>query len=163
MIPTFAGFNMGLSAPAAPIMDHYTATGQFVITNYDSSLVYTTALVGGSGTATLNTSNGVYTLSSTTARFSISAGYSASSPQSAVDFMERTPYTATQGYPDVSYIHAPPAHGINIPNVIGARWLYCTQFAPPLEQECGHQEGTMVKASTPAGYTDSYGEWWRVS
>ena len=163
MIPTFAGFNMGLSAPAAPIMDHHTATGQFIITNYSSSLVYTTALVSGGGTATLNTGTGVYTLSSTTARFSITVGYSGSSPQSAADFMERRPYTATQGYPDVSYIHPPPAHGVNIPNVIGARWLYCNQFDPPLEQECGHQEGTMVKAGTPAGYTDSYGEWWKVS
>ena len=163
MIPTCAGFNIGLSAPAAPIMDHYTATGQFVITNYDSSLVYTTALISGSGTATLNTSTGVYTLSSTTARFSVKAGYSASAPQSAVDFMERTPYTATQGEADVSFIHAPPEHGVNIPNVIGARWLYCLQFPPPLELECGHQEGTMVKAATPSGYTDSYGEWWKVS
>lgn len=163
MIPTLVGLNVNLSAPTAPIMNHHTTTGQFVITNHNPSLVYTTALISGSGTATLNTGTGVYTLSSTTARFSISAGYSAGSPQSAVDFMQRTPYTATQGPQDVGYLHGLPADAINIPNVIGARWLYCVDAGGGTGSECAHNEGYMIKASTPSGFTDSYGEWWKVS
>lgn len=75
-----------------PIMA-YVSTGVFSISNYDPTLTYTAALVGGSGTATLNASNGRYTLSSANARFSVIARLSINSPASNPDFMERKSYT----------------------------------------------------------------------
>lgn len=167
MIPTFAGFRGGLSAPAAPIMDHHTVTGQFKVTNYISTLAYTPTLISGSGTATLIDSvNGIFSLSSTTARFSVTAGYSVSAPQSVLgvtSFMQRTPYVAVEGPQEVGYLHALPPHGVNIPTTIGATWVICTDSGGGEGQECAHREGTMIKGSLPSGFTDSYGEWWRVT
>lgn len=162
MIPTFAGFNTGLSAPAAPVMDHHTATGQFIITNYDSSLVYTATLVSGTGSATLNTSTGVYTLSGANSRFSVTAGYAASAPQSDADFMERKAYTCTTtfNYYEHPYINATPGacHGAGA-GVCPGSWTVCTDSGG----FCGHNDLTATKNATPSGYTDSYNEWWRVS
>lgn len=76
MIPTFAGFNMGLSAPAAPQLS-YTAEGQFTITNYDSSLTY--AVVGATRTGNL--------LTSVTNGATITAAYSTGAPTSAASTM----------------------------------------------------------------------------
>ena len=76
MIPTFAGFRGGLSAPAAPQLS-YTADGQFTITNYNASLTY--AVVGATRTGNLLTgvSNGA----------TITAAYSVGAPTSAVSTM----------------------------------------------------------------------------
>ena len=76
MIPTFAGFNMGLSAPAAPQLS-YTAQGQFTITNYNASLTY--AVIGATRTGNLLTSvsNGA----------TITAAYSVGAPASAASTM----------------------------------------------------------------------------
>ena len=176
MIPTFAGFNMGLSAPAAPIMNHHTSAGQFVITNYDSNLSYTPILITGSGTATLNTGTGVYTLSNANARFSVSAGYSSGSPKSAVDYMERKSYTyspvttCVDNCASAYYWPAGNCPGPNCCNAFNNCWGgsvdgYCAADGTIC---CGGSRGqtcttTNVKDGTPSGYTDSYGEWWRVS
>lgn len=150
--------------PAKPTLNHHTTAGQFIITNYSPSLIYTATLVSGSGSATLNTSTGVYTLSSQNARFSVTAKYAAGTSESTAGYMERAQYTTTATNVDVSYIHGLPQHGVinyggySIP---GSRWTYCLEAS--YGGECPHQEGTNVKNATPSGYTDSYGEWWRVS
>jgi len=178
MIPTFAGFNMGLSAPAAPIMDHHTTIGQFVVTNYDSNLAYTPTFISGSGTATLIDSvNGVFSLSSTDARFSISSGYSQASPQSAVGYMERKKYTT---HPEPVYVdNCAPAYSWPSGNCPGPNCCnaYNNCWGGGVDGNCG-ADGTIccggsrgqsivgyndVKNGTPEGYTDSYGEWWRIS
>lgn len=90
------------SPPAAPIMA-YISTGVFEISNtITSDVTYNTALVSGSGTATASTVNNKirYTLSSTTARFSITAQWTAGGSPSAADYMERKPYSYT---PDTRY------------------------------------------------------------
>ena len=149
----------GRAIAVKPTLTHHTSTGQFRITNYDAAFTYNLSVNAGTATR----SSDIITLSAADSVCTVTARLPKSVSDSTAATAERKEYDATQGAADVSFIHAPPEHGISIPNVIGARWLYCTQFAPPLEGECGHQEGTMVKAGTPAGYTDSYGEWWRVS
>lgn len=152
----------GRAIAVKPTLTHHTTIGQFRITNYDqydSTVVFNLSVTA--GTATRSTD--IITLSAVDSICTVTARLPKSVSNSAAATAERKEYDATQGTADVSYIHAPPEHGVNIPNVIGARWLYCLQFPPPLELECGHQEGTMVKAATPSGYTDSYGEWWKVS
>lgn len=76
MIPTFAGFNMGLSPPESPTIS-YTAQGQFTITNYNASLTY--AVVGATRSSNLLTSvsNGA----------TITAAYASGAPTSAVSTM----------------------------------------------------------------------------
>lgn len=78
------------AAPAKPTVS-YVSTGLFSIQNYDSSLVYTTTLISGSGSATLNTSTGRYTLSNSPARFKVECSYAVGGPTSA-GYMERKPY-----------------------------------------------------------------------
>lgn len=176
MIPTFAGFNMGLSSPSAPIMNHYTTAGQFIITNYVSSLAYTATLITGGGAATLNTVTGVYTLSNVNARFSITAGYSPTAPQSTSAFMERKSYTYTpvttcvDNCASAYFWPAGNCPGPNCCNAFNNCWGggvdgYCAADGTIC---CGGSRGstcttTNVKDPTPSGYTDSYGEWWRVS
>lgn len=92
MITTLAGFRMGVLKPDPPIMAYYT-TGQFSISNYNSTLIYVATLITGSGTATLNTSTGIYSLSGADSRFSVVAKYGAGAPDSDPDFMERKAYT----------------------------------------------------------------------
>lgn len=176
MIPTLAGFNLGVSAPAAPIMDHHTATGQFIITNYNSSLVYTATLVSGSGTASLNTSTGVYTLSGANSRFSVTAAYGAGATQSTADFMERKAYTytpvttCTDNCASAYFWPAGNCPGPNCCNAFNNCWGGGVDGNCAADGTicCGGSRGqtcttTNVKNATPAGYTDSYGEWWRVS
>ena len=76
MIPTFAGFNMGLSSPPAPQLS-YTAQGQFTITNYNASFTY--AVIGATRTGNL--------LTSVTNGATITAAYSSGAPVSATSTM----------------------------------------------------------------------------
>lgn len=76
MIPTFAAFLLGLSAPSAPTLS-YTAQGQFTITNYNASLTY--AVVGATRTGNL--------LTSVTNGATITAAYSSGAPVSNVSTM----------------------------------------------------------------------------
>jgi hypothetical protein len=76
MIPTFAGFNTGLSAPAAPTLS-YTAQGQFTITNYNASLTYAVIGATRSGNLLTGVSNGA----------TITAAYSAGAPVSNASTM----------------------------------------------------------------------------
>jgi hypothetical protein len=94
MIATMAGFQVGVLKPDPPIMA-YVTTGQFSISNYNPTLIYVATLTTGSGTATLNTSTGIYSLSGANSRFSVLAKYGAGAPDSDLDFMERKQYEYT--------------------------------------------------------------------
>jgi len=182
MIATMAGFLGGLSTPNSPTMTH-TASGQFTINSYNSSLVYTPTLVSGSGTASLNTGTGVFTLSSTTARFMVTAGWSAGATQSGNGFMERTPYT----YTSVNQPYACGTHQCNCSTSWGSCGCGgCGGYPSPNGQSwgqcgcpgdmCWYNPGTTcqtctsycdnfvnVKNGTPSGYVDQHGEWSRVT
>lgn len=156
MIATAAGG--GRAVAAKPTLTHYTVTGQFQIINYDANLTYTLSVTAGTATRT----NGIITMSDPNSVCTVTARLPKSIADSSAATAERKAYTGVPGPADVSYVHPPPQHGvINYGSPIGARWTYCIEAS--YGGECPHQEGTNVKASTPAGYTDSYNEWWKVT
>ena len=159
-VPVFAAAAAsGRFTPPTPTLSH-TASGQFTITNYNPTYIYTFTNVSGGGSVT-NTA-GVLTGMPAISRWSIKA----TSPKSSVSvlaYMERKQYTTTPTNVDVSYIHTPPSHGIvnyGTNAVPGSRWMYCSDGQT---NESQHQEGTQVKNSTPSGYTDQYGEWFKTT
>lgn len=76
MIPTLVGLRGGLSAPTAPQLS-YTADGQFTITNYNASLVYTTTSATRSGNLISSVTNGA----------TINAAYGVGAPVSGSSLM----------------------------------------------------------------------------
>ena len=76
MIPTFAGFNMGLSTPAVPVLS-YTAQSTFTITDYNATLTYVVVGATRSGNQ----------LTSVTNNSTITAAYSSGAPVSAARTM----------------------------------------------------------------------------
>lgn len=76
MIPTLVGLRGGLSAPTAPQLS-YTADGQFTITNYNASLVYTTTGATRSGNLISSVTNGA----------TINAAYGVGAPVSGSSLM----------------------------------------------------------------------------
>ena len=81
------------SPPARPVMQ-YVSTGVFQITGYNSSLVYEAQFVNGSGSASLNTSNGRYTLNGVNSAFNVVARYGVGAPASEAGYMERKARTS---------------------------------------------------------------------
>lgn len=78
--------------PDAPIME-YVSTGVFEISNYDPELTYEAIFKTGSGgTAILNTSNGIYTLSGPNSGFDVVSRYASGTPGSSPGYMERKAY-----------------------------------------------------------------------
>lgn len=144
----------GRVAAPKPVLQH-TAAGQFTIQNYNSDLTYTIS----AGTR----SGAVITLPSANQSCTVTARGQKGTTESTAGTCERKSYTAAQGTPDVSFVHASPEHGVNIPSSIGSRWLYCRDF--PWGGESGHQEGVMVKDTSPSssGFVDQYGEWGKVT
>jgi hypothetical protein len=84
-----------LSSPPAKPRLNYFSTGKFIILGYDSSLVYEASLVSGSGTATLDTSTGIYTLSGANSAFNVVARYAVGALPSDAAYMERKAITQT--------------------------------------------------------------------
>ena len=159
-IAVFAAASAGGRAIAVkPTLTHHTTIGQFRITNYDATLTYNLSATAGTATR----SSDIITLSAVDTVCTVTARLPKSVSNSTAATAERKEYDATQGTADVSFLHGNPADGINVPNVIGARWLVCVDVGGGTGSENGHQEGPMVKAGTPSGYTDSYGEWWKVT
>lgn len=159
-IAVFAAASAGGRAIAVkPTLTHHTTIGQFRITNYDATLTYNLSATAGSATR----SSDIITLSAVDTVCTVTARLPKSVSNSTAATAERKEYDATQGGADVSFLHGNPADGINVPNVIGARWLVCVDVGGGTGSENGHQEGPMVKAGTPSGYTDSFGEWWKVT
>ena len=140
--------------PATPDLSH-TAYGQFTITNYDASLTY--AVTNGTRTGA------VITVPSVNSTMTVTSAYGSGAPTSGARSGERKAHRGTSSNVTVSYIHAPPAHGLsNVDGTPGSYFIRCNQFAPPLEGECGHQEGYNVLVNEP-GYTDQYGEWFKIT
>lgn len=110
--------------PVRPVMDWYS-TGRFEITNYDPSLVYETQFVSGSGSASLNTSTGVYTLSGANSAFNVIARYGPGAPASEAGYMERK--ARTQRYIKVGE----NCYGINC---VENRVPICNEGASPIIQ-----------------------------
>jgi hypothetical protein len=80
------------SPPNKPTMT-YVSTGVFAISQYDPTLFYEAIFKTGSGgTATLNTSNGRYTLSGANSGFDVVARYALNSLPSLPGYMERKSY-----------------------------------------------------------------------
>ena len=83
---TFAG------PPTKPTMS-YVSTGVFQISPYNPTLVYEAIFTTGSGgSATLNTSNGRYTLNGENSGFNVVARYATGAPSSLAGYMERKKY-----------------------------------------------------------------------
>lgn len=176
-ITTFVG------EPAKPTFAH-TAAGKFTIQNYDSNVVYTTTLVSGGGTA--SRSGAVITLSDVNARFSVSAGYAANAPQSALGFVERKAYTyhsENQPYACGSHQCNCRSEWANCGCECGGGGCGCYGNSSQSWGQCGCP-GTMcwynqrtvcdtctsycdnwvqVKDGTPSGYADAFGEWSKVA
>lgn len=134
--------------PTAPIVSHGPTAGTFVIDNYDASLRYviTNGTISGN-TITLGTGS---TISSTITAFT-QRGVVASSGK----FMERR--EITYSYVQVgtqpgscSYL---PASCNCCSNPSGGLCIFCSGGGPIYD---------WVKDGTPSGYTESYGEWWRI-
>lgn len=143
----------------APVMARGTGTGLFAISEYNPALVYTATNVSGGGTATLNTTTGVYTVSAANSRWSIVARYAPGLPASPQGFMERKAYTYTCNY-GPSYQHA----WINAtPGACGNDGTGDCGYCGNTGYNCQHQSGTNVKNSTPPTYNDSYSEWWKIT
>jgi hypothetical protein len=161
-VKTPGGWGQGTigQPPAAPVMKH-TATGKFTIQNYDATLAYTTVRVAGGGTA--SRSGAVVTLSDVNARFSITAGYAASSPQSGLGYFERKAYTYTDGgqscSPNCRPISGNCFNGTGScqgDGSCGADGTIC----------CGGSMGSTCTDNPdikdnygPQGYVDQFGEW----
>jgi len=84
----------GLGNPPAKPTLVYHSTGQFRITNYNSSFNYQTRFATGSSPTVpqLNTSTGIYTLGGANSGFFVSAAYAAGAPRSVEGYMERKAY-----------------------------------------------------------------------
>jgi hypothetical protein len=77
------------SPPAQPVLQ-WISGETFRIVEYNSSLVYQATLVSGSGTPSLNTSTGIYTISSSGAYyFNVTASYAVGALVSIPGFMEK--------------------------------------------------------------------------
>jgi hypothetical protein len=92
------------SPPAKPILNWHS-TGRFRIANYDSSLVYEASFVSPvvpydemptSGTASLDISTGIYTLSGANSSFNVVARYAVGALPSDISYMERKARTTKQ-------------------------------------------------------------------
>ena len=174
----FAGI-AGAPTLSAPIMG-YVTTGVFSVTNPVSGAVYTANLVSGSGTATWDATYNRFTLSAVDARFSVTVGWSPSSPQSAPDYMERARYqwtadTRTWGTCGGVWVggECTSAHSVTPPCGEGSgcgagcdnpSWC-CDSRTPAYYVEpytC--QTGGSAPVFIPlAGYIDSGAEWYKLS
>jgi hypothetical protein len=85
-----------LSSPPEKPTLNYFSTGKFIILGYDSSLIYEASPVSGSGTATLDASTGVYTLSGANSAFNVVARYAVGALPSDAAYMERKARTTVQ-------------------------------------------------------------------
>jgi len=176
-LSTFAG------PPSKPTMSFQNSTPQFSITNYSPSLVYAAIPSSGSGTATLNTSTGVYTISGGSSQyyFNVTARYAIGAPESLPGFMERKPYSFSCR--QVTYTQA---YGCNC-GLVGGN-CYCVDCATGgvKSNQCGCTApnvctvgsiGTVVCQTcyqqvccsticdvliNEPGYTNSGGAWWRA-
>jgi hypothetical protein len=147
---SLASGGMGVIAPA-PILSHGPTAGTFIIDNYDSKLRYSiTAGTRSGNTITLGTSG--------TVMCQVTAFTQKSVRPSAAKTCERRTYTE-------SYVQVGTAPG-------SCGYLPCDSPTPDFCEGgvcyCIYCSGGgpiygYVKDGTPSGYTDSYGEWWKIT
>lgn len=147
--------------PATPTLVHH-ATGQFRITNFDTYATGTTfnlSVTAGTPTRT----NDIVALSNANCVLTITAtGGGKSVETSSAATAERKAYvcTTTFNYYEHGYINATPGacHGAGAGQCPGG-WTVCTDSGG----FCGHNDLSATKNATPAGYTDAFNEWAKVS
>lgn len=159
-IELWAGAAAGRFQPENPTIIHGPSTGQFVISNYNAQYQYQISTGTRSGnTISLDTSQIVST--NVTA-----ASPKGGPPYSGSSFIERRPYTYSWGKTgeepgsgECSYLPNCADCG-NCPQCAncgagsGGLCIYCPGPVPTYG---------WIKDSTPPGFTDSFGEWWRIS
>jgi len=145
-------------APVVPTLSH-TGYGEFTITNYNGAYTYNLTLI--SGTAGISRVGAVITVTNVNARYSITASNSPGAAESPIAYFERKAYTYHSGGQTCND-NCQPGGG---PGGEGDCW--CGYRAGDLccggcyGQTC--YDNPPVKDSTPSGYTDSLGEWWRLT
>jgi hypothetical protein len=147
---SLASGGMGVIAPA-PTLSHGPSAGTFVIDNYDAKLRYSiTAGTRSGNTITLGTSGTVIC--------QVTAFTQKSVRPSAAKICERRTYTE-------SYVQVGTEPG-------SCGYLPCNSPTPDFCEGgvcyCIYCSGGgpiygYVKDPTPSGYTDSYGEWWKIT
>jgi hypothetical protein len=168
--------------PPRPIMVWHS-TGQFRISNYNASFNYQTRYANGSGTATLNTSTGIYTLDGANSGFFVSAAYAAGAPRSTEGYMERKARAQTCGnFPECgtaptfdcncrenrrATCNEPPGSDTDCcracpaPSYDGQNRCICWVFGPPFCDTCGggFNYCCLDVDFSGQGYTDRGTEW----
>lgn len=158
MVAILGSAGGGRFTPDKPTVTHHTAKGQFVISNYDSSLTYNISVTAG----TVTRSGNIITLSNANAIATISSV----SPKGASSSGNATAEVKAYTYYTVHYNRAQCGPG---PNCSAAAcgesgWGEHWDTSPEgwsINPHCSKNES--FKNSTPSGYTDSYGEWWKVA
>lgn len=139
-----------------------SGTSSFTISNYNNLLSYTVTRSSGSGTASLNTSTGVITVSGLTQ----TANSGTSTPTAGGDFTLTVNSSSAKGgfaststqpsrrlytYYPYSYHYNSGPCGVTMPDGASAHYLNCHNVA--------HTHG---KNATPSGYSDSGSDWYRI-
>jgi hypothetical protein len=159
----FATAGAGLGAvPAKPTLTHHTTTGQFRITNYDSTLIYNLSVTSGTATRSAD----IITLSNANSICIVTAKLTKgvnNSPSATAERKAYTFYVESVNSYQHDWINATPGacegylnYGTG-PN--GASGYACLDTG----YNCQHTDIINRKNSTPSGYTDSYNEWWKVA
>jgi hypothetical protein len=144
---------MGVVAPT-PTLSHGPSAGTFIIDNYDSNLRYSiTAGTRSGNTITLGTSGTVIC--------QVTAFTQKGVTPSAAKTCERKTYTESYvqvGTAPGSCGYVPVGQGgCNTVSFCEGGQCYCIQCFG------GGPIYGYVKDATPSGYTDSYGEWWKIT
>lgn len=156
--------------PAQPTLTKVSA-GVFEVSNTDTNLTYSATLVSGGGSATQDVVNGKvrFTLTNANAAFGITAAWAPGAPTSAATNIERKAYTyhtehqcweVTYQGSNLHYVDDGQGGGYwswDCPGGTGGGGQWGVNICK--RTDCGDVQ---VKDGTPAGYTDSHGEWWRI-
>lgn len=183
---TFGGNKGDRNAPAAPIMIHTAdGNGWFQISNPVVDAIYTTTLVSGTAGITPSASN-KYFMTNTNTRYSITASWYVGGPESAPGYMERKPHafgprlvSATCGYScnchteGVTCFCAAPDGGGCPPGTSPNGQCGCGGAAPCMGGSLGYTVCDTCYSDcsyyvydvliNEPGYTNSGGEWYKVT
>lgn len=140
----------GRVSSTKPTITHHTNTGQFVISDYDASFQYVVTVSNG----TVSRSGNIITVGDATATASIY--YINGKVVSAVTTAARAPYTYHQEYGQTGWEYWWP------PPYDGAESCGTWSNGDPWCRRPTYGWNT-IKDAPPSGYTDSYGEYWKVA
>lgn len=145
----------GRFTPSTPTVTHHTATGQFIITNYDSLLGYNISVNSG----TYSLSNNIITLSNADSTATIFAV----SPKGIQSITNAVAIRKSYTYYSVHVNRTECGPGPNCSSSACGEsgWGEHWDTSPEGWSINPHCSKTLwYKNSTPNGYSDSYGEWW---